>query len=199
LPHPELYTYLPWGPYPTLPSLLDELVERRIRQDPGFILFAVIDKTRLANADDLTKTLAGVMGLLATSPTNLSTEIGFVVTFPPFQKTHVTTNAVGLLLNHTLDTPRDGGLGLRRVQWKANELNKVSVRVAEKFGFKFEGVLRWDRVLPEDKIGNGVDTSQREGEAKKGRPGRNTVLLSLCWDDWEMERENVQKLMERRG
>jgi len=153
------------------------------------------------------------MGFLNTSPANLSTEVGFAIILPPFQRTHVTSNAIGLLLQYALDPPSDssdgdgsisfgreqrggrGGLGLRRVQWQANSLNTASIRAAERMGFKHEAVLRWDRVLREGrekgKVGNGREVSDDIG--------RDTIMLSLCWDDWEGGgREKVLGVMERR-
>ena len=82
-----------------------------------------------------------MIALINTSQHNLSTEIGWVVIFPQFQRTHVTTNAVGLLLHYCLDAPSPSpgpdaigigisGLGLRRVQWQADERNVPSIRAA---------------------------------------------------------------------
>lgn len=210
-PHPELYTHLPFGPFPSAANFVDQLIEGRIQRDPALILFAVIDKTRAAAAsgNDNEGALAGTIGFLNTSAANLCTEIGFVITLPPFQRTHVTSNAVGLLLQYALDLPSPaegalplgrekqggGGLGLRRVQWQANSLNLSSIRAAERMGFKHEAVLRWDRVLREGremgKVGNGREVA--------GDIGRDSVMLSLCWDDWEDGgREKVLSIMKRR-
>jgi hypothetical protein len=61
-------------------------------------------------------------------------------------------------------------------------------------GMKWEAVLKWDRVLPAGKPGNG--RKGREGEGWK--VGRDTVILAICWDDWEGgEREKVRAVMER--
>lgn len=59
----------------------------------------------------------------------------------------MTSNMVGLLLHYTLDLPERGGLGLRRMQWIADERNEPSVNAAKRLGYSFEGVARWDRVL----------------------------------------------------
>jgi len=91
------------------------------------------------------------------------------------------------------DLPSAGGLGLRRLQWTANPVNKASIKVAEKMGFVYEGTMRWTLVLQEGKEGKG----SREGDPVGG-PGRDSVLLAICWDDWEGEvRERVVKLMEK--
>lgn len=51
------------------------------------------------------------------------------------------------------DPPEEGGLGLRRCQWKANSINLQSAKTAARMGFTTEGVLRALIVLPEGKKG----------------------------------------------
>ncbi|OBZ73103.1 hypothetical protein A0H81_06744 [Grifola frondosa] len=140
-----------------------------VRRDPHAVLFAVIDKTRADPAHPhWGGSLAGVMGLYNTAPQHLSTEIAFVVVFPAFQRTHVATNAVGLLLRYTLQLPHASppGLGFRRVQWAAHPANAASIGLAKRMGLKEEGVIRWMWVLPNspEKEGNDV----REGDAFSG-------------------------------
>jgi len=126
------------------------------------------------------------------------------VLFPRFQRTFVGTHAHGLLLQQCLD-PLPSGLGLRRVQWQANSQNATSIRAAERMGYHFEGILRWERTLAEGKSGIGPDD-----EAGKGLPmldangkmlgiGRHSAMLSICWDDWVDAgvREKVLTLMSR--
>ncbi|KAJ6598163.1 acyl-CoA N-acyltransferase [Mycena vulgaris] len=188
--HDEVFAYLPWGPFASADDLLTTLVLGRIQPDRGSVLFAVLDKTAPGAPQ-----LAGTIGFLDTSPANRSTEIGFVITLPRFQRTHVTSGAVGLLLRFALE-----GLGLRRVAWKANAWNARSVRAAERMGFRQEAVLRWDRVLPAWKTEGGNGGGVREGDPRTGCLGRDTVVLSLCWDDWEGGAcEAVDAIIERRA
>jgi hypothetical protein len=70
-------------------------------------------------------------------------------------------------------------------------------------GMVFEGVLRWDRVLPPplgdaaQKPNNGKGT--RKGDPREGWGGRNSAMLSACWDEWEESvKEKVDKVMGRR-
>ncbi|KIJ66383.1 hypothetical protein HYDPIDRAFT_86222 [Hydnomerulius pinastri MD-312] len=203
-PHPELFNYMPgtFGPWTSATQFTTSFVEPLYR-DPSRCLFAIIDKTRTPTpgAPPSETDFAGVLTYMNTSAQFLVTEIGFVVILPKFQRTHVTTHACGLLLQYALDLPSSpgGGLGLRRVQWQASNLNVPSVKAAKAMGFKFEGVLRWDRVMPGDRTGLG-EIKLREGDPMPGTLKRDTAMLAVCWDDWEEGgREMLLKRMDRRS
>ena len=191
-------------------DLTKGLIEGRIGPDPSMILYAIIDKTRSPHPASTASShmpsqadFAGIAGYLNTEPMHFKTEIGFIIVLPSFQRTHVTTNTVGLLMQYALELPSSSffpGLGLRRVQWQTNALNTKSIRAAERMGFKMEGILRWDRVLPggKGKPHNGIEL--RANDPKPGAPGRDTAMLSICWEDWENGgREKVLKLMARQS
>ncbi|KAL5481106.1 hypothetical protein ACEPAI_10047 [Sanghuangporus weigelae] len=194
----ELFKYLPYGPFENVDHFIDTFYEKRIVQVLGNILFAILDKT----GSNGSPRLVGVVGLLNTSVIDQCTEIGFITILPEYQRTHVTTNAVGLLLHYCLELPNSTkskygpGLGLRRVQWQTHGDNAASVGAAERMGFRREGLIRWQRVLSEGKDGATVSP---EREALCKNPGRHTWMLAVCWDDWEVERtrESVQERMER--
>ncbi|KAF8907075.1 acyl-CoA N-acyltransferase, partial [Gymnopilus junonius] len=199
--YPELWTYLPFGPFKDASDFVTNLIESRIRLNPGYILFTIFDKTK-PGTDGHPGAIAGTLGLINSSEANLSTEIGCIIILPPFQKTHIASNAVGLLLQYALNLPSQqaGALGLRRVFWQANVLNKPSIRLAERMGFKLERILRWDRVLPKGKeaAGAGNGKELREGDPRRECVGRDTAMLSHCWDDWEDSgREKVEVIMKR--
>ncbi|VDC00020.1 unnamed protein product [Peniophora sp. CBMAI 1063] len=171
------------------------------RRDSSQLVLAIVDKgcgdgRALVNVPG--GSFAGIIGLIKTSIGNLSTEMGPVITLPEFQRTYVTSSAIGLLLRYCLEVPAKGGLGLRRVQWSANAKNKTSVRSAVRMGFQREGTLRWALSLSDEtKIGNGH--ALREGDPQPNWPGRDTEVLSFCSDDWEAGgRERVQALVDRR-
>lgn len=168
------------------------LINARI--NPEIFLYAVFDKKLHSEP-----TLAGTIGFLNSSVADLSTEIGYVITLPEFQRTHVTTNGAGMLLHYGLDLPKDGGLGLRRVQWQASANNQRSVNAAMKLGFKLEGIQRWQRSLPDAEskaIGsNGIPL--RNGDPRRENLGRDSAVLALCWDEWEEGgREKVDEMMK---
>lgn len=146
-----------------------------------------------------------MIGLLNTSDVDQCTELGYIMVFPAFQRTHISSNAIGLLVHYCLELPAESakgelkygpGIGLRRVQWQAHADNAPSVRTAQRMGFRLEGYIRWQRVLDMHKTGPAVPP---ERLALCARPGRHSAMLSLCWDDWELEggRETVQKQMDR--
>jgi RimJ/RimL family protein N-acetyltransferase len=167
------------------------------------LLFLLIDKTKPASTtvglEGDEGAVAGHLTYINSSAYNLSTEIGYICVLPPFQRTHVTSNAVGLMMQYALNCPEQGGLGLRRVFWQANELNQPSRRLAERMRFRFEGILRWDRVLPPHKKAFGVGVNAREGDPRgKDYGGRHTAMYGHCWDDWEDGgREMVEAIMAR--
>jgi len=195
--HPEIYDFLPFGPFATCKDFIVPVMNNRVQPNPGIIVFAILDKTTL-NKESGEPAFAGMIELLNTEPQHLSTELGFAITLLPFQRTHVTTNAMGLMLMWCLDPPKNGGLGLRRVQWQTNMLNEASKRSAERMGFKMECVVRWERALPPGKEGLPWGSSIVGEDGKVQYPGRHTAVLALCWDDWEVEREKIIKEMERR-
>ncbi|GLB42674.1 putative acetyltransferase (GNAT) domain containing protein [Lyophyllum shimeji] len=196
IPRPS-YDYLPFGPFDTVDEFISDFLEARIHAEQSCMLFAVYDKTKASETGKADGALAGAIGFCNASASNLAAEIAFVLISPKFQRTHVTSNAIGLLLHYALDLPEAGGLALRRVVWQASPLNEPSLKAAERMGFKREGYLRWVYVMPEGKpIGNGRE--RRAGDPKPHLLGRDAIILSLCWDDWENgARRRVDAIMAR--
>ncbi|KAK5046685.1 hypothetical protein LTR84_007446 [Exophiala bonariae] len=225
--HPELFDWLPTGPYDQ--ESYTQTFNTVARNNPGAIIFAILLKRwtvrreRRANggreAGDENEdggvevfevedgTFAGTIGLLNTDLGRSRTEMGHIVILPRFQRTFVGTHAHGLLLQHCLNPLSSGGLALRRVQWQANSLNKTSIRAAQRMGYQLEGIMRFERVVPEGKAG-----VRAEGEAGEGKSmpmvdangqrlgnGRHSAMLAICWDDWMVGggRERVLGMMGR--
>ena len=196
---PDLLRYYP-SAWTSLEAFL-QYHEGYVRRDSAHVLLTIIDKTRPDDAHPEFDggSLAGVIGLYNSSAANLSTEIAFVVVLPAFQRTHISSNAVGILQRYCLDLPTASppGLGLRRVQWCAHSKNLGSARLAERMGFVREGVRRWMWVLPEQLRRDGE--TPRPGDKWPEKPGRHTLVLSCCWDDWEGgAKEIVQRNIDRR-
>jgi RimJ/RimL family protein N-acetyltransferase len=122
---PEIWTYLPYGPYESADALRSRLAEIDGSADPLF--FAVV-------RDGAPQ---GIASYLRITPEHGAIEIGHIWFGTPLQRTTAATEAIFLLARHAFDD-----LGYRRLEWKCNAGNAKSRRAAERFGFTFEGVFR---------------------------------------------------------
>ena len=191
-----MFTYVAFPAVETEAEFVD-FYDKHIRAPPGECLYAIIDKLTSSGEQDPNAKYAGTMALLATNPDNATTEMGVMI-FPAFQRTHVATNAIGLLLLYTLDPPSMGGLGLRRVEWKCHTGNEASRKAALRMGFEYEGVLRWDRAFPGSPAGIPVDALEKRNGTSGEPRGRHTAVFSIVWDEWEKKRSQVLEKMERK-
>ncbi|KAF9241845.1 acyl-CoA N-acyltransferase [Melanogaster broomeanus] len=142
--HETMYQYMPHAL--EYPSGLLRYIEMR-RRDETAVVFAAIDTTRPdPKHPEWEGSLAGLFGLSHTDKTSLVTEIGPAIVLPAFQRTHVASHAVGLLLEHLLDTA-PSGLGFCKVKWAVSSSNLSSNKLAKRMGFKFEGLIRWTHVM----------------------------------------------------
>ncbi|GAA5890831.1 hypothetical protein JCM6882_008829 [Rhodosporidiobolus microsporus] len=214
--HPSGFLYLPYGPFPTYAAFLTLL--EKLRRDEGTLLFAVFDlaldfedgDADLGEGRELRRErIAGIVGVLKSRDWDRMTEIGHLHIPPPFQRTHVLTHSISLLLHWILDPPSSSPspaspLGLRRAQWFANALNTPSVTAAQRLGFVDEAThMGWDRVLPPSKTEGVValpaflPEERRKEEEKRGL-GRHSACLGLAWDRWEENgRDKVDALVAR--
>lgn len=200
--HPELFAHMPLRPFPTVGELKTALMDANSIlsfSSPAHFIFAIIDKTRAPSPEDEEGELAGTISYINTSKVNLSSEIGIVVILPKYQRSHVTTNAVGLLLQYAFSPPDEGGLGLRRMHWTCSTANLASARVAERMGYEKVGVIPYHYRFP---LGRRYG---KEGNGKPPPPGgepddlwRDTIVYSLSWDVWEDgARKKAEKAMSR--
>ncbi|KAI0919616.1 hypothetical protein AcW1_003177 [Taiwanofungus camphoratus] len=193
----SLFRYYYSVSHATLHEFLSYL--ETIRNNPEDLFFAIIDKTHPdAENPGFGGSLAGVMALRAASPAQLRAEIAFMLVFNEFQRMHVASTAVGILLRYCLELPSANppGLGLRRVQWCTHPGNAPSIRLATKMGFKQEGLLKWLWVLPEALSGGGA--TPRDGDPHATRDGQDIVVLAMYWDIWESGgRANVRKIIDQ--
>lgn len=197
--HPELFRYMSIGPFDSEKEFVSVFIDDFVNTKSSVACFAIIDKKKSPSDADNEGEVAGMVSYMAASEVHLSAEVGYIIILPPYQRTHVTTHAIGLLLHYALDSPVEGGLGLRRMQWLADPPNKASLNAAQRLGFHLEGILRWNKIVHDadsrGKVHNGRERPPY-GEQKDG--GRDTAYLSICWDDWlGGKREIVDKLMAR--
>jgi RimJ/RimL family protein N-acetyltransferase len=172
----------------------------KISASPEDCLYAIFDKVTAPGKENTYSNYAGIISLSGTNPVNAVTEMGVII-FPELQRTHVATNAIGLLLLWTLDPPSigglAGGLGLRRVEWQTDTENAASRRVALRMGFEFEGIARWQRVS-RCKVALPVEALEKRNGTKGELPGRHTAIFSIVWDEWDEKRPKVVALMEQK-
>lgn len=200
---PDLFSHMPPGPFGTAEELRAEFTTNAAsavyHANPAVFAFAIVDKTRPASPEDGEGELAGTVGYINASAVNLSAEIGMIVVLPGYQRTHVATHAVGLLLGYGMGSPGEGGIGLRRMHWHCSAANLASARVAERMGYEKVGVIPYHFRFPKGK------TAGKVGNGRALPPGsdpddvwRDTMVFSLSWDVWEREaREKVLKAMSR--
>jgi RimJ/RimL family protein N-acetyltransferase len=129
---PEIWRYLPYGPWADEAALAAHLRSNAASEDPRF--YAVVD-LRDGRA-------GGVASYLRITPEHGVIEIGHIWFGKSLQRTREATEAIYLLARHAFDD-----LGYRRFEWKCNAANGGSVRAAERFGFTFEGTFRQHQIV----------------------------------------------------
>ena len=129
---PEIWRYMPYGPYDDEAALAAQLEANAASEDPLF--YAIID-LRDGRA-------GGMASYLRITPEHGVIEIGHIWLGLSLQRTREATEAIYLLARHAFDD-----LGYRRFEWKCNAANDASRRAAERFGFTFEGIFRQHQIV----------------------------------------------------
>jgi len=124
---PNLWRYMPYGPFADAAQLRTWLGEIAASTDPLFL--AVVDLT--------TGRAGGVVSYLRIHPAHGCIEIGHIWFGAELQRTPQATETIYLLARHAFDD-----LGNRRLEWKCDAANSRSCHAAERFGFTFEGTFR---------------------------------------------------------
>lgn len=125
------WTYLPYGPFASLPDYRAWLAQTCCGKDPLF--YAIIERK--------TDKATGVASYLRIEPASGSIEVGHINYSPLLQRTPAATEAMYLLMAQVF------ALGYRRYEWKCNALNAPSRAAALRLGFSFEGVFRQAHVI----------------------------------------------------
>ena len=121
------WTYLPYGPFPTVESYRDWATAAAQSTDPRH--YAVIDHA--------TGLALGTLSLMRHDPAHGVIEVGNVVFSRALQRTPISTEAQYLAMRYVFDD-----LGYRRYEWKCDSLNAPSQRAAARLGFSYEGIFR---------------------------------------------------------
>lgn len=144
-PHGENWTYLPYGPFPTLPEYQRWLAAFCLSDDPMFFAIlahpAEIGKTSPPRKTTKKPTTppakaVGVASYLRITPAAGSIEVGHINFSPLMQNTRIGTEAMYLMMQNAF------ALGYRRYEWKCNALNARSRAAARRLGFRYEGIFR---------------------------------------------------------
>jgi RimJ/RimL family protein N-acetyltransferase len=131
---PEIWQYLPNGPYEDEASFAAMLAANAASEDP--LYFAIVD-LRDGRA-------GGMATYMRITPEHGVIEIGHIWFGLNLQRTREATEAIYLLVRHAFDD-----LGYRRLEWKCNALNAASRRAADRFGFTYEGTFRQHMIVKE--------------------------------------------------
>ncbi len=129
---PELWEYLPYGPFESEAAFRVWLTERAATSDPLF--YAIIER--------MSGRALGMASFLRVEPGHGVIEVGHIWYSPALQRTRLATDAMYVMARHVFDD-----LGYRRYEWKCNVLNEPSRRAAVRLGFTFEGVFRQHMVI----------------------------------------------------
>ncbi len=129
---PELWAYLPYGPFESETAFRVWLTERAATSDPLF--YAIIERS--------SGRALGMASFLRVEQGHGVIEVGHIWYSPALQRTRVATDAMYVMARHVFDD-----LGYRRYEWKCNALNEPSRRAALRLGFTFEGVFRQHMVI----------------------------------------------------
>jgi len=128
----QLWTYLPYGPFPDTAAMGAWLREIAPLADPLF--FTALDRQ--------VDRPVGMVSFLAIAPEMRSLELGHIWYAPEAQRTSINTEAIYLMLCESFDR-----LQYRRVEWKCDSLNERSRAAALRLGFQFEGLFRQHRIV----------------------------------------------------
>jgi RimJ/RimL family protein N-acetyltransferase len=179
LADPELWTYLPSGPYPDAGAMERDLMVAAASLDPLFFTLALLPDARPA----------GVASYLRITPQHGVIEIGHIWFGAELRRTPAASETIFLLAAHAFDE-----LGYRRLEWKCNALNAGSRRAAERFGFRFEGVFRNHMVVK----GRNRDTAwyaMTDDEWPAVRAGFQAWLAADNFDERGAQRRRLSDLI----
>lgn len=123
----RLWTYLPYGPFPTAELYAGWVESNQDSHDPLF--YAIVDRS--------SKRPLGVASYLRIDPAMGVIEVGHLCYSPALQRTVAATEAMYLMMRRVFDE-----LGYRRYEWKCDALNAPSRSAAERLGFRYEGIFR---------------------------------------------------------
>lgn len=127
----RMWTYMAYGPFPTLEDYTGWLAQSCLGDDPLF--YAIVD----GGSAGARKGALGVASLMRIDPRSGTIEVGGIHYSPRLMRTRAATEAMYLLMRRAFVE-----LGYRRYEWKCDALNEPSRRAALRLGFTYEGIFR---------------------------------------------------------
>jgi len=121
-----IWTYLPFGPWPSLEAYTAALRQQSSSFDRVFYALRPIEGGPVA----------GQASYLDIHPQDGVIEIGSIWFGSTLRRTRAATEALYLLIRYAMDD-----LGYRRMQWRCNAENANSRNAARRLGFRFEGIF----------------------------------------------------------
>jgi RimJ/RimL family protein N-acetyltransferase len=177
-PQGTLWTYLGYGPFASYDDFHGWLKDREASRDPWFYAFIRRD----------TGTAAGMGAFMRLDAASGVIEIGHIWMSPGLQKTREASEAIFLMMRHSLDE-----LGCRRLEWKCDALNAPSRKAALRFGFTFEGIFRQHLIVK----GRNRDTAWYSIIDKEWPPLRSAFQEWLKDDNFDAEGRQKRRLRVR--
>jgi RimJ/RimL family protein N-acetyltransferase len=120
------WTYLSYGPFPTVDAYRAWMQTHCLGDDP---LFHTI-------VDSASGRAVGVASYMRIDSRNGSIEVGHINYSMLLQRKPAATETMYLMMKRAFE------LGYRRYEWKCDALNAPSRAAAQRLGFSFEGVFR---------------------------------------------------------
>lgn len=128
---PEVWDYMPVGPFGSEAELTEFVVAKSTSRDPLFLTVTDLDSGEIG----------GWASYLRIKPAAGCIEVGYIAFAPRLQRTRAATEAMYLMMAWAFEA------GYRRYEWKCNALNRASRRAAQRLGLSYEGVFRQAQVV----------------------------------------------------
>ena len=171
-----MWSYMAFGPFPTLENFTEWLKQRQALRDPWFYTLV----------NNQTGKASGMGAFMRADLANGAIEIGNIWLAPSLQRTREGTEALYLMTRYAFDI-----LGVRRLEWKCDALNAPSRRAALRYGFTFEGIFRQHFIIK----GRNRDTawfSMIDTEWPTVRAGFEAWLAPENFDEKAHEKAKLQ-------
>ncbi|MBN2906387.1 MAG: GNAT family N-acetyltransferase [Rhodobacteraceae bacterium] len=174
-----LWTYLPYGPFPSAAQYHRWMRDVIATEDP---VFYAIRNTQTGKC-------GGIISYLRITPQAGTIEIGHVNFSPELQRTRAASEAAMLMIGWAFSA------GYRRVEWKCNALNMASRRAAQRLGLSFEGIFRQQAVVK----GRNRDTAWFAAIDAEWPALQEAYAAWLAPSNFDAEEQQIERLGDLTG